>query len=177
MIQEIFKKVKGYEGVYQISNFGRVKSLERYVKHPSGSYKIIKERILKSSPGSNGYLKVDLSLKGENKSMSVHQLVAVAFLNHKLNGHKWVVDHKDFDRLNNHLSNIKIITARENTNLKHLKSSSRYVGVGWKKQNKRWQSQIRINGRTKFLGYFINEIDAHYAYQNALKNIKIEKAS
>jgi hypothetical protein len=82
-----------------------------------------------------------------------------------------VVNHKDFNKLNNNLDNLEIITQRQNTNKKHLKSSSQYIGVFWNKQNKKWKSQIRINKKIKYLGYFVNEIDAHNAYQNALTTL------
>lgn len=101
----------------------------------------------------------------------VHQLVAIAFHNHIPNGHKLVVDHIDFNKLNNRADNIRVISNRENTNRKHLKSSSVYTGVSWFKPSNSWRSQVRVNGKQIHLGLYDKEEDAHKAYQNALKNV------
>lgn len=160
---EIWKDIKGYKGKYQISNFGKVKSLARKTSH---GHKL-QERNLKLIPSQYGYLMVNLS-NIKKKTHIVHKLVAIAFLNHVPCGHKLVIDHKDFNRINNHLSNLKIISQRENTNRKHLKSSSIYVGVCRDKSGKKWQASIRINGRLKHLGLFTDELKASKAYQIAL---------
>jgi len=154
-MEEIWKTIEQNE-LYQISNFGRVKSL-----------KFGKEKILKLNPDGSGYLKVDFN----NKTKHIHQLVASAFLNHIPSGHKLVVNHKDFNRLNNNVLNLEIITNRENTNMKHIKSSSKYTGVCWHKKAKKWLSRIVINGKQKHLGYFTNEIDAFEMYQKSLNKI------
>ena len=80
---EIWKDVKGYEGKYQISNLGRVKSLKRNIK-PTAPYqksKTCKERILKDCVGSHGYKHVSL----EGKKHCIHRLVATAFTENKEN--------------------------------------------------------------------------------------------
>ena len=123
---EIYKDVIGYEGVYQVSNLGNVKS-----------YRNSKERQLKLVKNYAGYLVVCLSINNTKKVRKVHQLVAESFLNHKRCGMELVVNHIDFDKTNNKLDNLEIITNRENSNRKHLKSSSIYTGVYWyKKYNK-----------------------------------------
>ena len=161
-MNEIFKEIPGCKGQYQISNFGRVKSLAR-----KGC---LKDRILKPWLTACGYPTVSLH-NGKQKTHKIHQLVAMAFLGHKLNINKLVVDHIDFDRTNNYLSNLRIITHRENTNQKHMKSSSQYTGVCWHKQHNKWMSSIKINGKKKYLGYFTNELDASKAYEKELKKI------
>ena len=95
----------------------------------------------------------------------------MSFLGHEPNGHALVVNHIDFDKTNNHVSNLEIVTNRENTNQKHLKSSSKYIGVGWDKSRQKWVSRIRINGKLKQLGRFNTEIEAHITYQNKLKTL------
>lgn len=165
-MQEIFKNIPGYKGLYQVSNHGRVKSLAR-----KGC---IKDRILKPGTNKGGYSVVVLC-NGFKKTHQVHKIVAITFLNHKPCGHKLVVDHKDFDRTNNHLSNLRLITPRENTNQKHLKSSSTYTGVCWDKARKKWLSAIKIEGKNKHLGYFIDELDASNAYQKELMKISYTK--
>lgn len=160
MIEE-FRDIKGYEGDYQVSNLGRVKSL----KHG-------KERILKDGYSPSGYLGVVLSSCGVKKSHTVHQLVAVAFLNHTCDGFILVVNHIDFNKSNNKSTNLEIITSRENTNRSHCKGTSKFIGVCFSSYHKKWLSKICINKKRIHLGYFENEIDAHLAYQEKLNQIK-----
>lgn len=168
---EEWKEIQGYEGIYQISSLGRIKSLSR-VMLIRGKYPFVtKEIILNQSKDKEGYIVVSLYLNGAKKSKKVHQLVAIAFLNHVPNGHSLVVNHKDFNRTNNNKYNLEIVTTRVNSNKKHLKSSSKYTGVNWHKRDEKWTACIRINGRLKHLGYFLNEYDAHLAYELALSKI------
>lgn len=162
MQTEIFKDIKDYELLYQISNFGNVKSLKRD-----------KEKILKPSINTGGYLQVGLCKNGIKKTHDIHKLVAIHFLGHSPNGHELVINHKDFNKSNNSVHNLEIVTTRENTNKKHLKSSSKYTGVYWHKQKNKWASCIMINGKLKHLGLFIKEHDAYIMYQNKLKEITI----
>ncbi len=155
-IMEIWKTINGFED-YQISNYGRVKS-----------FKLNKERILKHGLSSNYYV-VGLCNNYGLKTKQVHQLVAIAFLNHIPCGHKMVINHKDFNKLNNHVDNLEIVTNRENTNLKHIKSSSGYIGVYLFKRDSKWYARILIKGKRIHLGVFNNEYDANLAYQNKLK--------
>jgi hypothetical protein len=170
---EVWKDIPNYEGYYQVSNLGRVKSLQRKVKHSSGGIKITTEKILKPSVGSNFYLHIILS-KDNKKIYKIHQLVAMAFLNHTPNGHKLVVDHINNIRTDNRLENLQIITHRENSVKNMKRGVSNYVGVCWAKRNKKWRATIRLNNIIKHLGFFINEIDAHNAYQDALKKLQNE---
>jgi hypothetical protein len=110
---EIFKDVKGYEGIYQVSNFGRVKSLERKVRHSQGGYKIVKEKIMKSASVSRGYLSVDLSKNGESKNFLIHRLILIAFLFNPEN--KRTVNHINGIKTDNRLSNLEWMTDSENT--------------------------------------------------------------
>jgi len=160
-MEEIFKDIPGYEGMYQVSNLGRVKSL-----------KYNKERILKGAVNSGLYLSVCFCKCNKQKSMNVHQLVAVAFLNHTINGHKLVVDHINDNKLDNTLENLQIVTQRENAYKTQGKGTSIYKGVYWNKNHKRWYSRIAINGKEKYLGSFIDELKASEAYQNKLKEIQ-----
>lgn len=174
MKTEIWKNVVGYEGLYQVSSFGRVKSLDRNKWHGSGWY-ILKGRVLKSCNSSNGYLLVGLYKKSRITGKRVHQLVAESFKNHKPNGHKIVINHIDFNRENNHVSNLEIVTSRVNGDQKHLRSSSKHTGVCCVEVQKKWVSQIRVNGKIIYLGRFDNEKEASEYYENALAAIKNNK--
>lgn len=171
-MEEIWKDIPKYEGHYQASNLGRIKSLQRKRKHPSGTgTTTVKERILKAAVSPMGYLTLRLSKDGKKKTLTVHKLVAMAFLNHTPCGHKMVVNHINFNKQDNRVCNLEIVTQRENANRKHLKSTSDFVGVYWAKGKNKWGSSIILNGKQKHLGYFKKEIEAHNAYQNKLKEI------
>mgnify|MGYP003648773144 CR=1 FL=1 len=157
----LWKEVPGYDN-YMVSSRGRVKSLN-YAR--SGN-----ERLLKQSLSSAGYPKVDLRKEGRAKTMSIHKLVAMAFLNHTQCGYKIVVDHIDENKANNNLSNLRLVTNRENLSRRKC-GSSKYVGVSWFNRDSKWVAGIKINGKRKHIGYFTNEIDASNAYQEALKNL------
>ena len=157
-MKEEWKEINGYSGLYEISNLGELKS-----------FKNSKTIILKKTVNNRGYLCVNLFNKGHGKTYIIHQLVAEYFLNHKPCGMNLIVNHIDFDKLNNRLDNLEVISQRENTNKKHLKSSSKHVGVHWHKRHKKWVAMIHINGKQKHIGIFSKEIDAHNAYQLELK--------
>ena len=167
-MREIFKDIHDYESLYQVSNLGRVKSLERVTKHNQNGIKRVKECILKQSL-SSGYPKVTLHKRGVRNSKRVHQLMAIAFLGHRPNGLRMVINHIDFNPLNNNLDNLEIVTNRENSNQKHLKSSSKYIGVRWNRG--KWEAQIRIGKKSVYLGRYSNELDAAKAYKDVLKTL------
>lgn len=160
MKKEIWKDVIGYEGSYQVSNLGRVKSL-----------KFNRKKILKPSVDSRGYLRVNFYKNKINFNRTIHQLVAESFLNHQPNGHKLVVDHINDNKSDNRLVNLQIISNRENVFKTQINYLSKYKGVSWNKLNKKWISRIYINGKHNYLGSFINEFDASQAYQTALKTL------
>jgi hypothetical protein len=147
---EQYKAIKGFEGLYEVSNFGNVKSLNRIVLRSDGRKRTIKERLLKGSKNNCGYLVVCLLKGGNEKQFQVHQLVAITFLNHTPNGNKIVVDHIDNNPLSGH---------------------SKYIGVTWDNNAKKWRSSIYVNGKSKYLGIFIDELKAANAYQKELNNI------
>jgi len=156
---EEFRTIEGYSN-YQVSNLGNVKSL-----------KFGKERILKNSL-SGRYLVIMLLDNGNRKTFMVHQLVAMAFLNHTNCGHEVVVDHIDNDPINNNVDNLQLISQRKNSSKDRVGGASEYIGVGWHKKNKKWRASITIHNKTKHLGYFTNELEAAQAYQTALTNLK-----
>ena len=114
--KEVWADVKGYEGFYQISTFGNVKSLSRQVRHSNGGPKILKERMLKTRVnGKSGYREVGLSKDGKQKYHLIHKLVAEAFINNP--NQLPVVNHIDGCKTNNDISNLEWCTYGEN--IKH----------------------------------------------------------
>ena len=170
-MEEIWKDIPDYEGLYQVSNLGRVKSLKRVVYRSSGYLKTVRERILKAGIDGCGYLIVRLSKDGKGKTFAVHKLVAIAFLNHIPCGLKEVVDHIDNNKLNNKVENLQLTTQRHNSSKDKSGGTSKYIGVHWVSLRNKWMARIRLNGKRYYLGYFENELDAHNAYHNALKEI------
>ena len=170
MEKEIFKDIQGYEGLYQVSNLGNVKSLERYVNNKGGK-RFQKERILKPRKNKDGYYSVIISKEGKPKNFSVHVLVAMAFLGHVPNGHIIEVDHKNEIKADNRAENLQLLNTREHRSKAYLnkKTSSKYTGVYWSKHAKKWHSEITIDGKKKSLRYFADEHEAHLAYQKALE--------
>ena len=106
-INEVWKDIKGYEGLYQVSNFGRVKSLTRLSKQNH----LLPERFLKTNENDR-YLRVDLWKDGKHKFYEVHRLVAAAFIANPEN--KPVVNHIDGDKHNNNVNNLEWCTVSEN---------------------------------------------------------------
>lgn len=110
---EIWKNIMGFEGLYQISNLGRVKSLPKQCQVKSGCFRITKEKILKMQVNKNrgGYIEVVLYLDKKPYTKKVHRLVAEAFLEDiGLNE----VNHIDGDKSNNVVSNIEYCTRSYN---------------------------------------------------------------
>jgi hypothetical protein len=168
---EVWKPIKNYEGFYEVSNLGNIKSLSRVMNNSVGSF-ISKERFLSTKKTKHGYLEVFLSKHGNTKCFLVHRLVASSFFHKDLTSRFIVVNHKNFIRTDNNLENLEIISQRENTNKKHIKSSSKYTGVSYRKDSDKWRATILVNGKAKSLGSFITEIEAHFAYQEELASLQ-----
>jgi hypothetical protein len=108
---EIWKDIEGYEGLYQVSNYGNINSLDRYVNH-RGGLKRQKGMPKKKQPHKEGYWSIFLSKNGIAKSYLIHRLVAIAFIPNPEN--KLQVNHKDLNRANTHVDNLEWCTNQEN---------------------------------------------------------------
>lgn len=113
--EEIWKDIVGYDGFYQVSNLGNVKSIDRYVKHNYGdlSRRIQKGITIKLTINSDKYYCVTLGKNGKHKTFTVHRLVAIAFLENTLNNN--IINHKDGIKTNNHYTNLEWCTTQQNT--------------------------------------------------------------
>lgn len=115
MADEIWKAVFGYEGLYEVSNYGRVRSLDRIVEqinNGTACKRLYKGKILKLKKENNGYLRAHLSKDGVAKSVAVHRIVAMAFCPNPDN--KPAVNHLDCNPVNNSATNLEWVTYKEN---------------------------------------------------------------
>jgi hypothetical protein len=114
-MEEIWKDIQGYEGYYQVSNLGRVKSLDRIIYQNKNNViysRTIKGRLLKFNNDKQGYQLVHLDKEGKRLCKKVHRLVAEAFIKNKNN--KVYVNHIDGNKKNNNITNLEWVTATEN---------------------------------------------------------------
>lgn len=111
---EIWKDVPEFEGCYQVSNEGRIKSLERYVNVCGGGKRLLPERIIKPTVCRNGYLELQASRKGKKKVFLLHRLVAMLFIENPDNLPE--VNHKDENRINCSAKNLEWCTSKYNAN-------------------------------------------------------------
>ena len=100
-------------------------------------------------------------------------MVSICFLNDKNKGRFIVVDHVNNDKLDNRVENLQLITNRENLSKDKKNKTSKYTGVSWCKLTKKWKSSIQINKKTRYLGLYNSEEEAHLEYQNKLKELNI----
>ena len=142
LVGEIWKDIVGYEGLYQISNFGRTKR----------TYKNSKVKILKPWINRQGYLIVDLCKNSKSKHFPIHRLVATAFIQNPEN--KPEPNHEDGNKFNNHVSNLKWVTKSEN--IQHaMNSGLNHSGENSCKakltnEQARWIREVYIKGDSEF---------------------------
>mgnify|MGYP003652148641 FL=1 len=145
---EIYTDIPEYEGLYKISNYGNI-------------YSCKKDIVLKSQ--TKNYNKVGLWKESKCKQMKVHQLMAIVFLGHIPDGYNLVVDHIDNDPKNNHISNLQLITHRQNITKDRINTYDLPTGV--RKSRNKFISRIQINGKRIILGTFDTPEEASEVYQ------------
>lgn len=166
---EVWKDILWTDGIYQVSNLGRVRSAKARRDAPYCS--ILKQRL------NNPYPIIRFKYRAKEAEKRVHRLVAEAFLGPCPKG--LVVNHKDGNKFNNKLENLEYVSQKENNRHsyslrfgafvrdKKKRCSSHFVGVSWKKANNSWCASISLDGKRTHLGYFKNEIDAGRRYFGA----------
>lgn len=161
-MQEIWLPIKGYEGLYEISSLGRVKSL-----------RFGREHVMKTCIDSGGYAYNSLRKNKVPKNFLIHRLVAIAFIE-KYEDYHIQVNHKNNIKTDNRVENLEWCSARENYCHRSLfkKFTSKHPGVHLNKYN-RWLSQICIDSKIIYLGSFGTEKEAYQARVNYEKEKNI----
>lgn len=158
-MEEIWKDIPGYEGLYQVSSLGRVKSLERYITYCTGRIQLLPEKILKSSQQSTGYYTVGLyDSNHKSKTFSIHRIVANLFVPNLSDLPE--VNHKDGDKSNNSASNLE--WASELDNIRH----SRLLGLNRTEMNPQCKAVICVETEQQF--YSVEEAARHFNVNSSL---------
>jgi len=157
MFEELWKPIKNYEGFYEISNTGLVKSLSR---KRYGNNGILKGRILRHNPDSSGYLLVVLHKHGKRETCKVHHLVWDNFTEESRNGYVLQLDHIDGDKKNNNMNNLQLLSNRANIVKYHTDKRELPVGVYWHKERKKYYAKAF----NKFLGLYCTLEEARLKY-------------
>ena len=142
-MKEIWKDVPNYEGLYQVSNLGNVKSLDKYVNSGIKNNTSVKRKgqLLKQSLKKNGYLQVTLTHNNIRKYIGVHRLVAQTFIPNPNN--LPVVNHKDENPLNNCVNNLEWCTQKYNCNY-GTRNSKIYNKTSFRKGHIPWNKGKRL---------------------------------
>lgn len=156
--KEVWKDVEGFEGRYQVSNFGRVKSLDREITNLVGRTYSVKGVVLRQTL-RNGYQRVILSLDGKATHVSVHRLVALAFVANPEN--KEYVHHINSDKMNNHMDNLEWVTPLENS--RDARRNNLYIS-GSRSPNSKLEIEVIPNILDLYFnkGLFQSEIGEKY---------------
>jgi hypothetical protein len=171
--EEIWKDIPTQEGFYQISTYGRIRSLDHYTYRNICKQQIfMKGRVLKVNHTVDGYRCIRITGGPNKMTLRIHRMMWVVFNGTVPKGYE--VDHIDNDKENNLIGNLQLLKTRHNSAKRsmNLKKSSRFTGVCHTRNRKAWQAHIRINGKSTYLGTFDNEIDASIAYQKALQSLE-----
>lgn len=178
--QDIWKNIKGYEGWYQVSNTGKIRSMDRTITYWNKKYNCFvnqktKGKIIKPTDNGSGYLTVHLRVNKHRKMFYIHRLVAETFLINDEN--KKEINHKDYNKYNNNVDNLEWVTRQENVNhsVKHMKKQKnvvnpktglKYISV----RNNKYRVRINWND-IKYDNLFTSLNEAVKARDNLLNKI------
>ena len=166
---ELWKDIPEYEELYQVSDLGRVKSLEKPRKKSTNNpNSFVRVRIMKASL-SKKYLNTALYKNGSSKSFLVHHLVSIAFMDFKANMGEIIIDHINNISTDNRLVNLQLITRRYN-NVKDVRSKSEAVGLY--ERNGFFNVTIRVKGLACSLGSFKDKNEAIKKHKEAFDLIE-----
>lgn len=159
-IEEIWKDIPNYEGIYQVSNLGSIKS----IKYKNG--KLLIPHINKT--GKKFRFDVELWKESKPKTYKIHRLVMAAFIGES----NLIVDHINGDSTDNRLENLRYCTQRQNLTFDNVKRKrkSKYIGVTYLSAgcyNDRWKATIWDGNKSVTIGYYKTDLDAHLAYMKA----------
>lgn len=165
MPEEIWKPIPEYEGYYEVSDMGRVRSLKRIIFRGNGRRQSIPEIILNPlmRDGRKSYC---LRKDGKIRKINAARLVGVAFLGA---GKHQQVNHIDGNKTNDVLSNLECVSPRENIN--HYHSKRGLLPTGVLKTKGGYTAKMTINGEYCYLGFFKTPIEAHEAYLRKVQEL------
>lgn len=171
MVEE-WRAVVGYEGYYEVSDLGRVRSVTRVSRNGNGSC-TKRGTLMRQSVNSAGYSVVQLSRDGVRVSKTVSSLIGAAFL-----GAAEEVDHRNRQRSDNRLENLRPATARQNAanTGPRRRNKSGFKGVSPFKTRNCWRAVIFVDGKQRHLGYFDDPVVAARCYDAAAKELHGEFA-
>ena len=170
---EIWKPIIGFPG-YEVSNFGRVKSLDRVITRRDGSRQFCKGVVMKQIPDKDGYLRLALGKQGKRYSKTVHRLVAEAFISEALDNRQ--VNHIDEIKTNNRVDNLEYVTSLENNN-----HGTRNKRISMSKINgKKSKVVVAVNIQTKEVLEFPSGREAerqsdYFFQQGSISNVCLGK--
>lgn len=173
---EVWKDIPGYEGEYQLSSWGNVKSMDRYRPAKAGILHFHKGKIININYAGD-YPQICLSKNNKKKSYRLHRLMVLVFYKREIENMfgSYVVNHKDLNKNNNYYKNLEVISRRGNSS-HYFKNSyektSSFIGVSYDKSKPKypWVASAFHLGKTIKLGNFIEEIEAKKAYDSFLKS-------
>lgn len=183
-MEEIWKQIDYGNGNYYVSSMGRVKNSNSSYSRCVYGKDIIQgngnEKILTAWDNGNGYLLICLSVNKKRKNFYIHRLVAEAFIGNITKG--MVINHKDYNKKNNCVDNLEICTQKDNVNYSRermfkqrsvIKSKTGYKNIRFK--DNRYEVNISEKGKHKYIGRFINILDAINARDLAYEKIHTDR--
>lgn len=178
-MNEVWKRVVGYESYYEISNLGNVRSFDRLIHCKAGGYYVKKGRMLKQYD-DKGYKSVILTVNKIAKTFKIHQLVAMAFIPNPDNLPE--INHKDENKINNNVSNLEWCTKKYNMNYgsrneragKAISNAlkGKYVGENSFRKGKHHSESAKLKNRLAHLGKKHSEDSKRKISEGVIKHFK-----